>query len=240
MKLLLPQITKYNLLPVNITEDNVHIAHAILALFLILIVGVIFKIKYRKEDKRLIPAAKLSLLGIIEIVGEYLLNIMRDIIGKNADRYFPVIGTLFFYLLICNLMGVIPGFEPPTDNINTNAACALIVFVYFNYIGIKTNGFRGYLRNIAGPILWLAPLIVVIELISIVVRPISLSIRLMGNMVGDHLVIDQFSKLLPWLIPVPFMILAAFIAIIQAFVFTLLSIIYIALAEHKSESKEEI
>jgi F-type H+-transporting ATPase subunit a len=119
---------------------------------------------------------------------------------------------------------------PPTDNINTNIPCAIIVFLYYNFVGIREQGFIKYFKHFAGPIIWLAPLMFSIELISHLVRPLSLSVRLFGNITGDHMVLGIFSQLTPLVVPVIFLFLALFVAFIQAFVFSLLSTVYIALA----------
>jgi len=132
-------------------------------------------------------------------------------------------------------LGLIPGFLPPTDNINTNLAIALTVFVYYHIMGIKAHGVKNYLKHFMGPILWLGPLMIVIELIGHCVRPISLSLRLFGNITGDHLVLGIFSGLVPILVPVVFMALGLFVSFIQAFVFSLLSMIYINLATAHEE-----
>ena len=138
-------------------------------------------------------------------------------------------GALFIYILFSNLLGLIPGFLPPTDNLNTNVACALTVFIFYNYQGFKAHGFA-YLKHFMGPIWWLAPIMVVIEVISHLVRPASLSVRLFGNISGDHLVLGIFSSLVPIGVPVIFLFLGLFVSVIQAFVFTLLSMVYISLA----------
>ncbi|MBI4211103.1 MAG: F0F1 ATP synthase subunit A [Deltaproteobacteria bacterium] len=205
----------------------------ITAIFVALVITGISLACYRKlkhTEQCLVPEKKPTLPGIFELVMELVLGLMRDIMGERAEKYFPLIGSLFIYLLVSNLLGVIPGFMPPTDNINTNLACALTVFLYYNAVGIKEQGWKNYLKHLAGPVLWLAPLMMTIELISHIVRPISLSIRLFGNISGDHLVLEIFSRLVPIGVPIIFMALGVFVAFIQAFVFTLLSMVYIALA----------
>jgi F-type H+-transporting ATPase subunit a len=132
-------------------------------------------------------------------------------------------------------MALIPGFVPPTDNINTNLAMSLTVFVYYHIMGVKAHGLKGYLKHFMGPILWLAPLIFVTEIIGHCVRPLSLSLRLFGNITGDHLVLGIFSNLVPVLVPVAFLALGLFVSFIQAFVFSLLSMIYINLATAHEE-----
>ena len=154
---------------------------------------------------------------------------MKDIIGPQAEKYFPLIGSLFVFILFCNLLGIIPGFLPPTSNIYTNAACAIIVFIYYNYQGFKEHGI-GYLKQFAGPLIWIAPLMFLIEILSHLFRPFSLSVRLFGNIFGDHTVLSIFSDLIPLIVPVIFLILGLAVALIQAFIFSALSAVYIGLA----------
>ncbi len=212
--------------------------HVITGLFIALVITTLSLLAYRKlknTEDCVIPPKKLSIAGVFELAVEAVLNLMREIMGARAEMYFPIIGATFIYILISNLFGVIPGFIPPTDNINTNAAIAVVIFLYYNVVGIKAQGLKHYLGHMAGPIIWLGPLIFCIELISHLVRPLSLSARLFGNMTGDHMVLEIFSNLTPLVIPIIFLGLGIFISFIQAFVFSLLSIIYIALAtEHEA------
>jgi len=214
-----------------------HIVHVVTAgavgLFLI-IMGFIANRRLRHTEQCLVPLAKPTPSTFFEVIVEALLGLMEGVLGDRASKYFSLIGSLFIYILVCNLVGLIPGLAPPTDNINTNAACAILVFVYYNYLGIKEQGFVKYFKHFLGPVIWLGPLIFAIELISHIVRPLSLSVRLFGNMTGDHLVLGVFSQLTPILVPVIFMALGLFISFIQAFVFSLLSIVYIGLATEES------
>lgn len=219
--------------PIKIDYSNVHIATSVLIAVFIIITSVVAWIKLRKVEKNIIPSSKFSFSSIYEIVVEAVLHLMEDIMGTRAKRYFPIIGALFIYIFLCDLAGVIPGFEPPTSNINTNYACAICIFLYYNYVGIREQGFINYFKNMAGPVIWLAPLLLTVELTSHLVRPLSLSVRLFGNMMGDHLVLGIFSSLMPFLVPIAFMALTIFVAFIQAFVFSLLSVVYIALATEK-------
>ncbi len=192
--------------------------------------------RIRHTEMSTLPEGRITLTNIMEMTIEVVLRLMSDVMGpQRARKHLPLIGPLFIYILVSNLLGVVPGFYSPTQNINTNLACALVVFFYYNYYGIREQGFRRYFRHMAGPILWLAPLIFAIEVVSHIVRPVSLSVRLLGNIAGDHMVLDIFSGLVPLLLPVVFMGLAIFIAILQAFVFTLLSIIYIQMASTSEE-----
>ncbi len=217
-------------LPFTIDETNVHVATALLVAILIALASLFVWARMKHTDKRLVPADRVTLSTMFEVVVEFVLTFMESILGKDARRYLPLICSVFIYIFSCNVIGVIPGFSPPTSNINTNLAVALCVFVYYNYVGIRKHGLMRYIKHLSGPVLWLAPLMLTIELVSHFVRPISLSVRLFGNMMGDHMVLEIFNDLVPVLVPVLFIGLTIFVAFIQAFVFSLLSTIYIALA----------
>jgi F-type H+-transporting ATPase subunit a len=214
----------------KVEEHYIHIYHAAFTAILLFVLGIIVYLKLRKIDKAVVPSSKLGVVSVFEVVCESILGLMESIIGPEAKKYFPMIGTLFIYIFINNLMGVIPGFLPPTDNINTTLSCGLIVFIYFNYVGIREQGVINYFKHFAGPVIFLAPLMLVIELIGIAVRPVSLALRLFGNITGDHMVLGIFSDLVPIGVPVLFLALGIFVSFIQAFVFSLLSTIYVSLA----------
>lgn len=178
-----------------------------------------------------VPADNASARNLMEIAVESLLGLAETVIGRRdiAIRYFPLLGTLFFYVLFSNLMGLVPGFLPPTSSISNNFAMAIVVFLVFNYAGFKENGL-GYLKHIAGPVWWLAPVIFVLEGFSILVRPVTLSLRLYMNMFADHLLLGVFSDLVAYVIPAAFVGLGLFVCFVQAFIFTLLPTVYIALS----------
>lgn len=225
----------FYLLSNRINHDNIHVVTAGFVLLLIALATLLIHWRLKKTEERLIPATRFSLVNLFEVLVEGILGLMESVIGPKAPQYFPLIGSLFIYIFLCNLMGVIPGMLPPTDNVNTNFACSLTVFFYYNYVGIKENGFANYMRHFMGPILWLGPLMFVIEMIGHLVRPLSLSLRLFGNITGDHLVLGIFSDLVPVAVPVLFLALGVFVSFIQAFVFSLLSLIYVALATAHEE-----
>ena len=206
-----------------------HTYHALLALAILLFIAWRISISLKKSSNPLIPETRISFRNIFELVVQGIHNQLRGIIGPGGEKYATLIGGLFIYILICNLLGIIPGFNPPTGNINTNLAMALVVFLVYNYCGFKEHGL-GYLKQFAGPVIYLAPLMFLIELTSHVFRPLSLSVRLFGNMFGDHTVLNIFSDLTYVAIPVIFMILGILVSLIQAFVFAVLATVYIALA----------
>lgn len=165
--------------------------------------------------------------NLMESVVGGIENLIHETMGPKGKTYFPLIATLALFILVSNLIGLVPGFYPPTANLNTNAAMALTVFAMTHVIGFKEHGIA-YLKHFMGPILVLAPLIFIIELIGHLARPLSLSLRLFGNMYGHEIVLMIFFALVPLLLPIPMMLMGVLIAFIQAFVFTLLAMIYIA------------
>jgi F-type H+-transporting ATPase subunit a len=152
------------------------------------------------------------------------------VIGEGGRKYIPMFSAIFLFVLANNLMGIIPGMTPATENINTTFAMGLFTFLAYNMYGIKENGI-GYLQHFLGPIIWLAPIMLPIELISHMVRPFSLGLRLANVMMGDHTVVGIFLGLGPGVVlPIPFYLLGIFVCFVQAFVFTLLSMVYVAMA----------
>lgn len=178
----------------------------------------------------LVPDSGFGPRNLMEIYVSAIWDMVVSNLGKkNARLFFPLIGTLFIYILFSNLLGLIPGFLPPTDNISNNLAMALSVFLVFNITGVVSQGW-GYVKHLCGPIWWLVPLFLPIEVLGLCVRPVSLSLRLAGNMFGDHTVFSIMSGLIPPVLPALFLGLGVFVSFIQALVFSLLSLVYIALA----------
>jgi F-type H+-transporting ATPase subunit a len=162
-------------------------------------------------------------------------NMIQDIIGPHGLKYFPVVMAFAVLILVSNLMGLFPLFMSPTAATSVTFALGLSSFLYYNYIGINENGLFGHLKHLAGPIWWIAPLIFPIELISNLIRPFSLGIRLFGNLFADEKVMQTVSVLAPpatWFAPMLLMPLSVFVALIQTFVFILLSQLYISEVSH--------
>ncbi len=176
---------------------------------------------------------------IFELVFEFLLGMMNDIIGPNSRRFFPLIGALFIYILVSNLLGMIPGFMSPTSNINVTAGCAVIVFLYYNYQGFRTHGFLKYMAHFAGPSLVIAPLLFVIEIISHLARPFSLSVRLFGNIFAEELIIGSLNQIFPFLVSLPVMALGLFASTVQAFIFVVLTMVYLEGAVAHAHEEED-
>ena len=164
--------------------------------------------------------------NFFEVVVSGIENFLVDTAGEEARWLFPLVATIFMYIFIGNLIGLVPGFFPPTANLNTTASCAITVFVFTHYIGIKYHGAK-YIKHFLGPVWWMAPLIFIIELIGHFARILSLSFRLFGNMMGHEIVLAILFGLAGlFFAPLPIMALGIFVAFVQGFVFFLLSIIY--------------
>jgi F-type H+-transporting ATPase subunit a len=205
---------------------------------LIIVLALVTRARITNLDDAVIPDARLSLRTFMELFIGYFYDLMKDMMGaKRAKRYFPLIGALSFFIFFSNILGLIPGFIPPTSSLNITAGCAGVVFVTFNFFGLKENGL-GYLKHLAGPVWWLAPLIFPIEVISLCVRPVTLCVRLMMNMAVDHLMMSIVLGLVAVLVPVPLMMLGTLVCLIQVLVFCLLTSIYISLATEHEEHEE--
>lgn len=164
--------------------------------------------------------------NFFEILISGMENFMIDITGEEGRWLFPIIGTIFLYIFSCNLIGLVPGFFPPTASLNTTLSCALTVVVLTHLIGIKYHGAK-YIKHFMGPVWWMVPIIFPIEVIGHVARILSLSFRLFGNMMGHELVLGILFALAGlFFAPLPIMALGIFVALVQAFVFFLLSIMY--------------
>ncbi len=160
---------------------------------------------------------------------EIIVGGMEDFVYENMGpvgaRVFPLLMTLFIFILFCNFIGLFPGCNAPTANLNTNAAMALTVFVWYNILGIKEHGVK-YIKHFTGPIAWLIPLMLPIEILSHLARPLSLTVRLFGNIFGEELVLLLFFMLLPVIATLPIYFLYGLADTIQAFIFFMLSMIY--------------
>jgi F-type H+-transporting ATPase subunit a len=165
-------------------------------------------------------------------------DLLADNVGPHGMKYLPVVATFGFLILVSNLMGLVPGLMAPTASTSVTFALGISSFVYYNAIGIRENGLFGHLRHFAGPVVWLAPLMFPIELISNLVRPMSLGVRLFGNLFGDEQILGTISGLVQWIVPVFIMPLSVFVAFMQTFIFVLLSILYISEVSHHHDEHE--
>jgi F-type H+-transporting ATPase subunit a len=207
---------------------------------LFVLAGVFYRAKVSAVKNPIIPDRGITFRNVFEALGQFIYNLARNIMGEEeAKKFYTVIMLLFTYVFANNLIGLLPGFLPPTDNFNTTLALGVFVFLYYNYQGIRAQGLVGHIKHFMGPVWYLAILIFPIELISHTVRPLSLGLRLKGNMEGDHLVLSIFSGLVPYIVPIPFYVIGLFVCFMQAFVFTLLTMVYISLATAHHDHDEE-
>jgi F-type H+-transporting ATPase subunit a len=169
-----------------------------------------------------------KLQHLFEVIYTFLHGEAESNIGHDGPRFLPFIGTLFIFILFCNLIGIIPGFESPTMNPSVPAGCALLVFIYYNFMGFKHQGIAKYLAHFAGPMPILAPLMIPIELISHMARPLSLTIRLFANMLAGEKVTVVFLGLTYLIAPAVFMGLHVFVSFLQAYIFVLLTMMYLS------------
>jgi len=165
--------------------------------------------------------------NVMEVFVNAFHNLLIDTMGEHGKRFFPLIATIGFFILFSNLIGLIPGFESPTASLNTTVAMALVVFFLTHIVGVQVQGMK-YFKQFLGPVWWLIPLMMPIEIISHLSRPLSLSVRLFGNIQGGHIVVAVIFVLVPLLVPLPILILKILISVIQTLVFMLLSMMYIA------------
>ncbi len=190
-----------------------------------------------------IPDEGVTLRNMIEIVIESIDNLARDVIGEDHRRFMPLVGTIFVFILVSNFMGMVPGLGGATSDINTTVAWGIISFVFYNYVGIQKHGLPKYMTQLMGPSFFdatifgkkihmrlMAWFFFPIEFILHWARIATLAIRLLANMFADHQVVAVWIGLVPFAIPAVFMGLGMVVAVIQAFVFSLLTMIYIRMA----------
>jgi len=196
---------------------------------LIIILFIIFG-KLATLSIKLVPG---SAQNVLEVIIDSIENFQVEIMGEEGRSYFPLIATLFIYILTSNLLGLIPGFLSPTANINTTLSCALVVFFVTHYAGIKNHGVK-YIKHFTGTMWPLAPLMLPIEIIGHLSRVLSLTLRLFGNIMGEDLVLAILLLLAgKFFAPLPMMFMAIFTSAVQAFIFMLLAMMYIgASIEH--------
>jgi F-type H+-transporting ATPase subunit a len=200
---------------------SVMIIHSVLAMVLSLLTA-----KMATKKLQTVPN---GCQNVMESAIQGILHVGSDVIPRDlAKKYLPLTGALAMFIFFANVIGIIPGFESPTSNVNLTLPLALIVFFYYHYEGIKKNGVVHYFAHFAGPVKVLAPLMFPIEVISHISRIISLSFRLFGNIKGDDLFLAVLLMLAPWIVPLPAFALLTFSALLQAFIFMILTYVYLA------------
>ncbi|CRF45098.1 F0F1 ATP synthase subunit A [Helicobacter heilmannii] len=197
----------------------------------------LFTLVISKIAVKKLQIVPMGLQNVYEAIVEGILHVAKDVIGEElARKYFPLAGTIALFVFYCNMIGIIPGFEAPTANWSFTLVLALVVFIYYHFEGIRNQGVVAYFKHFLGPVKWLMPIMFPVEIISHFSRIISLSFRLFGNIKGDDMFLLIMLLLMPWAIPVaPFMVLF-FMGILQAFVFMILTYVYLAGAVLVDES----
>ncbi len=215
---------------------------AIFAAALLILAGLSVRRAVAGEDGGVVPDEGVSVRNVVELVVEALGDLGETTIGDEWRRYFPVVGTIFFFVLVSNVMSLIPGLLGSTSDVNTTFAWAIISFVVYNFVGIKQHGWK-YIYQFMGPSIWeteiggkhyhvrlLAPVFLVLEIPLHFARILTLGIRLLANMFADHTVVVVWLGLVPLAVPAIFMGLGLLVSFLQAFVFALLTMIYIGQA----------
>ena len=197
--------------------------HVIMAL-LVLVISLIFFPLMSRRISRDNPG---PMQHVLEFIVGGLKDLLRDIIGHDGDKYIYIIGAYAVFIFLCNIFGLFYFLQPPTSNPNTTFALSISAFLYYNYQGIKEQGIGHYLKHFMGPVLWLAPLMFIIEMIGNFARILSLGMRLFGNIFGEHTATGIFVGLVPVVVPWPMMALGIFGALLQTFVFIMLLTVYI-------------
>jgi F-type H+-transporting ATPase subunit a len=185
------------------------------------------------------PDEGMSVRSIAVAFVEAMIGLAKSAIPADVERYVPLLATFFACILLSNVLGLVPGFAPPTYSFNVTFALGCVAFGAYHAYGVKAQGLGQYLKHFLGPVIFIAPLMLIIEMFSHAFRPISLGVRLYANMFADHTVIEIFTDLTKVVIPVAFYGLGFFICIVQSFVFTMLSAIYISEAVAHGHGAEE-
>lgn len=209
----------------GLSELPAHVSNGIIISIILLVIVIIGYLQLKKAEDQIIPDDRVTVRSFLEVLVDGLSGLVESTMGPRGGEFLLIVGTLALFILFNNLSGLVPGFLPATDNVNTTFACSLTVFVMTHYYGVREHGIK-YLKHFVGPFWWLAPIMIPIELIGHISRPVSLGLRLFGNITGDHLVTAIFASLIPILVPLPVMALGVFVAFVQSFVFILLSMAY--------------
>lgn len=234
---------------------QMHTFFALIGALFVLLFAWLARGALARAQSPVIPTAELGAKNIAELLVGLVVSQSDAIIGPRGRKFVPYFGTFFLFILFSNLMGLLPGFSPPTSNLNTTVALAVISFLGYNVIGLKEMG-TSYLKHFVGPMTGLpaksllgklafVPLLLIsvafffiLEFASHLFRPVSLALRLFGNMMGDHIVIEVFMDLTKLVVPVIFYALGTLVSVIQAAVFMLLSMIYVSLAISHGHDEE--
>jgi len=205
-----------------------HIGASVLVALIILAFALVVRGSLSNTEAALVPDEGITGRSVAEAFVEAIMGIARSAIPEHSERYVPLLATFFVFILLCNVLGLVPGFAPPTSTFNITFALGCVAFGAYHAYGVRAQGLGSYLKHFLGPVVFIAPLMLVIEIFSHVFRPVSLGVRLYANMFADHTVIEIFTDLTRVVIPVAFYALGFFVCLVQSFVFTMLAAIYIS------------
>jgi F-type H+-transporting ATPase subunit a len=172
---------------------------------------------------------------LAEMIHEFVTGQADQVMGHGYEQFLPVVTCLLLFILCCNCVGLFPGIDTPTANPVVPLGLALFTFVYYNWNGLRAQGPIGYLKHFMGPVWWLAPLMFPLEIISHLARILSLTVRLFANMVASDMITIIFFSMIPLALPIAGLGLHLFVAVIQAYIFMLLAMIYLGLATEHAE-----
>lgn len=228
----------------GVGHEYSHVATLAIASTAVMGIGLAARKSLGTGNEAVVPADKFSIRGVFEVVTELIATLAEMVIGHEGRQYVPMFASIFFFILFNNFFGMLPGMTPATENLNTTFAMGVFMFLAYNTFGIRAQGIINYFKHFAGPPLpFLIMTIVIgtlmfcIEIVSHIVRPFSLGLRLGNVMMGDHIVLSVFLDLVPFGVPVLFYFLGFFVCFVQAFVFTLLSMVYVSLAVAHGEEE---
>ena len=216
-----------------------HIGAVVIVLGILLAFAAKVRPSLADTDNAVTPDDGMTARSVAEAFVEGIVGIAQSAIPGDVQRYVPLLATFFAFILVANLLGLVPGFAPPTSTFNITFALGCVAFGAYHTYGVKAQGLGAYLKHFLGPVVFIAPLMLIIEIFSHGFRPVSLGVRLYANMFADHTVIEMFTDLTRAVIPVAFYMLGAFVCLIQSFVFTMLSAIYISGAVAHGHGAEE-
>jgi F-type H+-transporting ATPase subunit a len=217
-------------------EHYIHVNGAVLVTLFIVIVAFLANraLKGRIEEN-LVPSPKPSVMNAVDVLVEGLFKMVHDTIGHHGEKYFPMIATLFIFVLFCNLLGLLPHSSAPTANLNTTLGLGAAVFFYYNWMGIREHGIINYGKHFLMGMGFMGVPIAAFELLSHVLRPFTLGLRLFLNMTIDHLLAGSFASLVAWIVPVPLLLFGVVVCTIQAFLFATLTSVYLQMATEHEE-----
>jgi F-type H+-transporting ATPase subunit a len=213
-----------------VSERVVVICGGLFTLLVCTIGGLIYSRSIARAGDDIVPDGKVSVRTALDMTMDLVVGMAKDNLGHAWNTFAPLLAGVFLYILVSNLGGLVPGFVPATESLSNNLAIGLMVFLVYNIAGLVEHR-AAYMKQFTGPILWLAPMMLMIELVGHMFRPVSLSLRLMGNVYADHFLVGLFTSGAPYIvIPSALMFFGLLVALIQSFVFTLLTSVYISMA----------